>query len=470
MIPNELATYFDGAFKDNRLNKRANKMLGSIIESCNLVINRCCGTLTEKIGTYRMLNNDKIEESAIKRQLYENCARHVTCKHVLCIQDTSEINFTSKQGRIGKDDPDIGPVSRNSDSGFYLHPMLAIDATSHVPLGFTAVKTWNRHRDKLDKKERAYHRQPVEEKESYRWIEVALESLASLPGDTRQTVIADREGDIYELFHLLPGPRCDLLIRSSSNRVLAGENSLLLEYMQSLPVAYSYQLEVKGNHSRQNRLAIMDLRYAKVEIKKPADLKGDYPPCISLACIHVVEQAQSVPAGESPVEWRLLTTHAVESVEDALQCVEWYKLRWYIEEIFRLLKSEGMNIEQAQLASGSSLKKLTLIGLIAAWHIMTLKLALDRQEEDTPAAILFTPPQVELLMLLARKVEGNTSKQKSPFKQNSLPWAAWIIARLAGWSGYDCHGKAGYTTLKRGYQDFRAKYQVFELVKDVYKE
>ena len=470
MIPNELATYFDGAFKDNRLNKRANKTLGIITRGCSLVINHCFATLTEKIGTYRMFNNKKMEESAIKRQLSKNCARHITSDHVLCIQDTSEVNFTSKQGRIRADDPDIGPVSRNTDSGFYLHPMLAIDAASHEPLGFTAVKTWNRHRDKLDKKKRAYHRQPVEEKESYRWIEVARESLDSLPGDTRQTVIADREGDIYELFHLLPGPRCDLLIRSSSNRVLVGENSLLLEYMQSLPVEYSYQLEIKGNHSRQNRLATLDLRYAKVEIKKPGDLKGDYPPSISLSCVHVVERAQSVPAGEPPVEWRLLTTHPVESVQDALQLVEWYKLRWYIEEIFRLLKSDGLNIEQAQLASGSALKKLALIGLIAAWHIMSLKLALDRQEEKTPATMLFTPLQVELLLLLTRKVEGNTCKQKNPFKQNSLPWAAWIIARLAGWSGYSSHGKAGYITLKRGYQDFQAKYQVFELIKDVYKE
>jgi hypothetical protein len=153
-----------------------------------------------------------------------------------------------------------------------------------------------------------------------------------------------------------------------------------------------------------------------------------------------------------------------------MQCIELYKLRWYIEEIFRLLKSDGMDIEQAQLETGLALKKLTLMGLIGAWHIMTLKLALDSKEEEASEEILFTEQQIELLQILFRQVEGNTQKQKNPCKPGTLSWAAWIIAQLAGWSGYSSHGKAGYITLKRGYQDFRSKYQAFELIKDVYKE
>ncbi len=470
MIHNELSHYFDDAFADKRIDKRANKTLGNIIRNGSIVVNRCCDTLSEKIGAYRMLNNEKLEIDLIKQCLYQNCTEHIKGKHLLCIEDTTEINCNSHIGRIEPDDPDIGPVTKNSNMGFYCHPMLAVDAESHIPLGFSAVKLWNRRKDKEDRLTRKYRLQPIEEKESYRWIEAARESLDNLPQDVQQTIIADRESDIYEAFHLLPNDRCNLLFRSSANRILVGEESLLSEYMCSLPSQHTYDLEIKGNHSRQSRTAWMNLRFGEVDIKKPKDLKGDYPASIRLTCIHVVEHNQTVPNGETPVEWRLLTTHPIENIADAMQCVEWYKLRWYIEEIFRLLKSEGMNIEHAQLESGATLKKLTLMGLIGAWHIMTLKLAHDRKEEGVSARILFTHMQIELLDILLRKVEGNTQKQKNPYVQYSLAWAAWIIARLAGWSGYGSHGKAGYITFKRGYQKYIDQYQAFELFKDVYKE
>jgi len=165
--------------------------------------------------------------------------------------------------------------------------------------------------------------------------------------------------------------------------------------MQSLPIAYSYDLEVKGNHSRKTRTARMHLRYGKVRIKKPKDLKGDYPPFIALDCIYVVEDSGTTPTDGKSIEWRLLTTHQVESVEDAMQCVEWYKLRWYIEEIFWLLKSEGMDIEASQFEAGAALKKLVLLGLIAAWHIMALKLAYDNKVEQLTASIFFTANQIK---------------------------------------------------------------------------
>jgi hypothetical protein len=140
-----------------------------------------------------------------------------------------------------------------------------------------------------------------------------------------------------------------------------------------------------------------------------------------------------------------------------------------MEEIFRLLKSGGMDMEPAQPETGLALKKLTLMELIGAWHIMTLKLAPDCKEEEASVEILFTEQQIALVEILLRRIAGNTQKQKNPCKPETLSPAVWIIARLA-WSGYSSHGKAGYITLKRGYQDFRSKYQAFKLIKDVYKE
>ncbi len=470
MIHNELSSFFDGAFPDKRIDKRANKTLQEIVQKGSTVINRCCTTITDKIGAYRMLNNDKFEESLIKQKLYENCNKHVQDNHVLCIQDTTEINYTSKIGRVKANDPNLGPVRMNSNLGFFCHPMLVVDAKSQVPLGFSYVDMWSRNKDRIDKHARKYQTLPIEDKESYRWIESAKESQESLPEGIHQTIIADRESDIYEFLSSVPNDKCDILIRSTYNRKLESDGDFMLEKMYSLPVMHTYELKVKGSHSRKNRTALMELGYDKVEIKRPNSVKGDYPPSLSLTCIYVVERTETIPHGEDPIEWRLLTTHQIESIEDAIQCIEWYKLRWYIEEVFRLLKSEGMEIEQTQLESGAALRKLTLMGLIGSWHIMTLKLALDHKEEKEPATILFTYLQIKLLNILLKKVEWKTEKQRNPYRQDSLAWAAWILGRLAGWSGYDSHGKAGYITIKRGYKDFMSKYEAFEIFRDVYKE
>lgn len=474
MIHNDLASFFNDSFSDKRINKRANQVLDSIIKYGSVVVAQCCATITQRVAAYRMFSNKKMDIPTISDSIYKNCKKQIKTSHVLCIQDTSEINYTGKIGRIGKDDPNIGPVTKDSNAGFYCHPMLVVDPIQAIPLGFSYIKLWNRSWDKKSKKERKYALQAIEEKESYRWIKSAKESLKNLPQGVKQTIIADRESDIYEAIHLIPNERTDLLIRSSSNRKLDGDDLDLLEKMQSLAGKHTYELKVKGNHSRKNRTALLTLRYGEVRIKRPADLHGEkYPKSITINCIYVVEDPSTVPVGEAPIEWRLLTTHPVGSIEEAMQCIEWYKMRWFIEEIFRLLKSEGMHIEDAQLESGESLKKLTLMGLIAAWHIMALKLGYDRQDDKNPAAVIFTQDQLKVLDVLLPTLEGKTEKQKNPYTYRSFAWAAWSIARLGGWSGYKSQAKPGYITFKNGYRDFILKYEAiaaFIAFKDVYRE
>ncbi len=445
-------------------------VLDSMIKKGVSVVGRCCTTISQQIGAYRMFNNEKVEIEKISGCLYRHTTGQITCTHVLSIQDTTEVNYTSNMGRIGTDDPDIGPVTHNKDGGFYCHPVFVIDAQNKTPLGFLNIKLWNRSWDKKGKQERNYPALPIEEKESYRWIESAMESEKRLPQGVRQTIIADRESDIYEALHRIPGDRSELLIRSCSNRRLEGKDICLLEKMRSLPAACTYELEVKGNHSRKNRTARIALRFGPVTLCKPKDLKGDYPQTITVNCIHVQEHPSTVPAGEKPIEWRLLTTHGVESIQEAMRCVEWYKCRWYIEEIFRLLKSEGMDIEGAQLESGIALKKLVLFALVGAWHIMALKLAYDRKDENNRATVIFNDLQMEVLALILPSLEGKTTKQKNPYPKDSFVWAAWIVARLGGWTGYKSQAKPGYITFANGYRDLRSKCEVIELVKNVYRE
>lgn len=442
----------------------------SMVTHESAVINRCYEKRTDKIGAYRMIHNTKVDISSLIERLQENCVEHLHSSHVLCIEDTTELNYTNLTGRLEKDDPEVGPMSKNSNRGFFCHPTLVIDAKTRAPAGYSYIRLWNRSSEKKDKHSRKYHHQRIQDKESYRWIESAQKSALALPKSVTKTIIADRESDIYEALFEIPRQGCELLIRSSANRQLDKENLCLLEKMQSLESRYSYELQVKGNHSRKTRTALMELRYGRVRLSKPSTAGADCPKTLDINCIYMVEKG-TVPSNESPIEWRLLTTHPIDSIQEVLQCVEWYKCRWYIEEVFRLLKSKGLDVESAQLEDGETLKKMVSLALVVALHLLSLKISYDKEDQQTPALVAFTPLQIELLKVLLKMTEGKTAKQKNPFKKESLAWAAWIIARLGGWDGYKSQGPPGYITFRKGLEKFWTHFRLFQFVnKDVYKE
>ena len=457
---------FNGAFRDKRLDRRVGNFLKSMVTHESAIINQCCESKTEKIGAYRMINNSGLELDSMVKRLQEDCVRQIHGSHVLCIQDTTEINYTRLVNRLDADDPDIGPMCCSSSKGFFCHPTLVIDAVSRVPLGFSNVRLWSRPMNAGNKHSRNYSKKKIADKESYRWIESSRTSSRVLPQEVTKTIIADRESDIYEALYQIPRIGCEFLLRSSADRKIDNEECHLLEKMLSLPCSHTYELKVKGNHSRKSRTAKMELRFGKVTLQRPDKVTVEYPGNLTVNCIHVVEKGETIPVNESPIEWRLLTTHTVENAEDAMQCVEWYKLRWYIEEVFRLLKSDGMNVESAQLETGEALQKTVVLSLVAALQIMSLKLSYDRRDEQTAVTLVFTALQISLLKVLLRMVEGKTAKQKNPFKQDSLAWAAWIIARLGHWDGYGSQDPPGYITFKRGMQRFWDRFELYQFVKE----
>ena len=54
----------------------------------------------------------------------------------------------------------------------------------------------------------------------------------------------------------------------------------------------------------------------------------------------------------NPIQWRILTTHAIHNYEHAIDVISKYRLRWYIEQLFRLLKAKGFAVESSELKTG----------------------------------------------------------------------------------------------------------------------
>ncbi|MGC1392087.1 MAG: IS4 family transposase [Bacteroidales bacterium] len=470
---------FDGFFKeilrDSRIEKRAEKVMEDMLDFGNVVVNKFCPTNTEKIGAYRMLRNDSIDHNDLAMGVFRACKINERATHLLCIQDTSEINFTHHMGRI-ESDQDIGPVVKSNNAGFFCHPMLVIDPEYQLPIGISSIEIWNRPWDKPNKHERDYRNQNIEDKESFRWIKSAEETKELLTEAICLTFIGDRESDVFDEFVTVPDQRTHLLIRAKINRKLWGEDQNLFEKLASSEQRASYELDIRNNRKRVKRKAKMSLKYEKVKIKHPKNrpLEGR-PSYVEMWAIEARELPGSTPDKEDPILWRLLTTHSIECTEDALKCVEWYGLRWFIEELFRVLKSKGFAIEESQLETGGGLKKLAVLALQAALTTMILKLSLSNSHKIN-ANIIFSKELMYFLTLYMEKLEGKTEKLKNPYEIGSLQWATWAMGRLGGWSGYQSQGPPGYISIKNGTDRFYDKADGFQMAleyfkrKDVYKE
>lgn len=464
------AGFYDNLLSDARSSRRAEKVLVDLSDRGIATMNKCYGTHTEKTGAYRMLANKRFDHNDLAEGSYRHCQKNVRSGHYLGIQDTTELNETRHRGRINEHDNDIGPITHPDDIGFFIHPMIIVDPEDQMPVGISYINMWNRREDTPNRHQRDYKKQHIEQKESFRWIASAQTTKKLLPSTCTLTIIGDRESDIYEEFVSIPDERTDLLIRSSYDRKLYGEKQNLFEKLSSCPIRATYNLNISAGTKRTKRTATMALRYEKVKISRPVNrLKRDLPDYVELWAIEAIEVPESVPAGEEPIHWRLLTTHNINSVTDALTYVEWYSLRWLVEELFHLIKSKGFGLESAQLETGAGLKKLAVLALQASLTVMTLKLSL-KNNHKIKAELLFSQEELMFLDIYMNELEGKTAKQKNPHKKNTLQWAAWALARLGGWSGYESQGPPGYITIKTGLDRFNDKVESFVVVMNYYKK
>jgi hypothetical protein len=165
-----------------------------------------------------------------------------------------------------------------------------------------------------------------------------------------------------------------------------------------------------------------------------------------------VEVREAVPKGKKskqagqPLLWRLVTTLPVATLADARDVVRLYRLRWRIEEVFRVLKSDGLDIEESQLETAGRLLNLAALGLVAAARIIQLVDARDRSSR--PATDVIEPEDVEATAAISATLEGATERQRNHHPPGSLAWLAWIAARLGGWNCY--YKPPGPKTMSRG--------------------
>jgi DDE family transposase len=430
------------AFWRSATGKKGALLLQRAVERTSVNLRAAADGRSEWVGFSRWLNNPSVTVSEISEHCGESLSERVEGLHVLAIQDTSELNYARHAGRVRG----LGPCGNGVDPGLFVHPALAIDAGSRAWLGLAGMQIWTRKGPARPD----YRNQPIEEKESYRWIRGAASAKAILAKAAMITVIADRESDIYEEFDRIPDAHTHLLTRACRDRALVA-GGRLFSVTASWPLQHQFELELRARPGRPARSASVALRFGEVTIKRPGNCSDPTAsPQLKLQLVEIRELDQTV---EEPISWHLLTTHEVSTVAQALQVLEWYRERWNIEQLFRISKSQGLDIESSQVEHAEALFKLAAITMIAASKIMQLVLA-RAGTVDRPATDVVDPQQLPVLETLQTRLEGKTAKQKNPYPKHSIGWLAWIIARLGGWTGYRSERPPGPITMRRGWERF----------------
>lgn len=235
------------------------------------------------------------------------------------------------------------------------------------------------------------------------------------------TIIADRESDIYEEWARVPDERTHLLTRACRDRTLAAGDKLYA-WIDAQPAQGTHCFDVPACPGKRSaHQATLDVRFGRVTIRRPASCSDkSAPPQIELSVVEVKELPGSVVGNEAPIHWRLLTTHRIACLEEALQCVDWYRQRWHIEQLFRTLKKQGLNLESSQVETAAGLTKLACLAIQAA--VLTMQLTLARDGHSAvQAADVFNADEIEVLQRIRPTLEGKTQKQKNPHRTGSLP-------------------------------------------------
>ena len=378
----------------------------------------------------RFLRNPRVTVGKMMAAARAQTCAGVAARHVLAIQDTSALRVDEK------------------GLGLSFHPVIAVDAQSGTMLGLVDTMFLTRQGGERGKrKQKAF-----EEKDSRRWLDGAKAASAlAEAGAACVTVIEDREGDVYECFAFKPAS-VEKLVRAAQDRRLADGTSLFSK-ADAWDEAGRMTVELPAASGRRARNAELSVKFGKVEIVRPGRHSAASGLPKTLGVTLVVGREINPPEGEEPALWLLLTTHQVNDIADARRIIGFYRLRWTIEQLFRTMKTKGFAVEALRQEEDGPLEKLVAAILVAAVKVMQL---VDEREGKAkrPLHDVFDPDDRPALERVCRSLEGKTAKQKNPHPQGSLAYAAWVFARLGGWTGY--YGKPGPIVMLRGLTQFHA--------------
>lgn len=395
----------------------------------------------ETKAAYRLMENPALDWCTVlnmhKQRTVERIVEHKP-KVALCIQDTSELDFSSQPSIAG-----LGRLNYEARNGMYLHPTLVVTPEGSA-LGVTDAWMWARQ----PKGEEEF-------KESVRWIEgyERTAEMATQVTNTRLVYVADREGDFRELLdkaHALDYP-ADYLIRAVHNRN-TDDGEKLWDSVANTKALGEIEFTLPANKQRAARSVTQTLFAKRVTL--PAH---HGKPAIEVTAI--LAREDNPPTGEKPLVWRLLTNRPVNTLQEAVELINWYRRRWLIEIFFRIYKS-GCKVEALQLSSLERLERALVIFLVIAWRILHV-VTLGRECPNLPCDVVFDTEEWQAAWIVSKR-------QEPPEEPPKLAEMVLIIAGFGGFLARKHDGFPGPKAIWEGIEKVQHYAVGIEVSKEVY--
>lgn len=442
---------------DQRLNKRSQQLIASLAIDPQLSINAACDGWDETHAAYQFLDNAKVTPDKILQPHRAATLRRMQTQPVVLIpQDTTELDYTAHPAKDAK------CLNLEQRFGFYEHVQLAVTPAG-LPLGVAGTESHDREPASLghapDRRTAA-----IEDKESLRWLQAYREAceLQALCPATQVVSIADREGDIYDLYvehrdHV--GPRAELLVRAKQARSTLEPNPALgkhayckvLDEVRQSPLLTTIKIDLGATSKRAAREACVEIRALAVTVKPPHARNSMQPVTVNVVLVEEV----GGPGDGTDVSWQLLTSLPIDTLEDVLLIVSYYGQRWTVEIFFKILKT-GCSVEKLQLETTARLKNALALYEIIAWRIMYLTY-LNRTDPNAPCDQYFAPQEWKSIWLV-------TKKTPPPVQPPTLAEFVRLLTQLGGYNNRAKERQPGplpfWIGLRRMY-DLALGYQTF---------
>lgn len=464
--PGKLEDASGSFFGDKRILSRYKKLFAQMCSSPGVILRQLSHTHSEEAAYYRLLGNSRFSYEEILRINCLETLENAQDLHILAIGDSSEIELETRADYY--EDPELcGYLSSNKRRGLIAHPTIALDADRLWVLGLCDLLVWGRPKARKKKTRTQRAKLHPEERESYKWSLGIKGSSEVLSKAQKVTYVFDREADILKLFQEIEAQGADFVIRAKHNRVLQDGKTTIEQALSQVNEKATHTLMIRGENSRKSskgylvkareqRKAKLEITYTQVQLQQS---KKPY------YVVDILECSESVPEAEKPIHWRLITSHPVHKKAQALKILNFYASRWIIEELFRIIKSKGFQLESVQLRHVTSIRKMIALSIAAGLSILQLNLAKSHQIQ-MPIKWIFTQKEIHILKMLSNKLSGKTEKLKNPYSENELLYAHWVLARLGGWKGYQKKRPPGPITLLKGKKRFKEIFNTLQVFND----
>lgn len=434
-------------FEDVRHGKRFRTLLGQLSEQVGGSIPFACQDWAATKAAYRFLSNERISEENILGGHFL-CTRKRTAaagaSPVLILHDTTEFIYRREEphaiGIVHKQQTRYDSRPRyHTTSGVLMHSSLVVTQQG-LPLGLAAIKFWTRdkfHGANALKRRINPTRVPIEQKESYRWLENVRQSTALLAAPERLVHIGDRESDIYELFSIAHNAGTHFLLRTCVDRLAGEGDHTVADEMREVKVQGLHRVEVRDKKGAVSE-AVLELRYRRMRVLAPVAKQKLYPPLI-LTVLHATER--NAPKRRDRIDWKLITDLPIRSRKEAIEKLNWYAMRWKIETFHKILKS-GFKAEEVRLRTAERIVNLIAIFCILSWRVFWMTM-LNRTLPEASPDLALTTTELYLLDQLVPDRAGITL-------HNTLSLYLTKLARLGGYLARAKDPPPGNTVLWRG--------------------